>query len=64
MKRKIFALSIFAVMILCCPAFSETYAQGEALAVFRVPEGSSVSASSVSVAESVSEVGASVAETY
>lgn len=64
MKRKIFALSVFAVMILCCPAFSETYAEGEALAVFRVPEGVSVSAACVNVAESAGEIGASVAETY
>ncbi len=64
MKRKIFALSVFAVMILCCPAFSETYAEGEALAVFRVPEGVSVSAAGVNVAESAGEIGASVAETY
>ncbi len=64
MKRKIFALSVFAVMILCCPAFSETYAEGEALAVFRVPEGVSVSAACVNVAESAGKIGASVAETY
>ena len=64
MKRKIFALSVFAVMILCCPAFSETYAEGEVLAVFRVPEGVSVSAAGVNVAESAGEIGASVAETY
>ena len=64
MKRKIFALSIFAVMILCRPSFSESYAQGEALAVFKVPEGVSVSEASVSVSESAGEVGASVAETY
>ena len=51
-------------MILCCPAFSETYAEGEVLAVFRVPEGVSISAAGVNVAESAGEIGASVAETY
>lgn len=64
MKRKIFALSVFAVMILSCPAFSETYAKGEALAVFRVPEGVSVSSASDRVIQAAEEIGASVAETY
>ncbi|MBR1438220.1 MAG: S8 family serine peptidase [Synergistaceae bacterium] len=65
MKSKISVLSLFVLTALCSSAWSETYAEGEALAVFRVPEGVSVSAAGVSVAEAAaSELGASVAETY
>ena len=64
MKRKIFALSIFIVILFTSSSFAEIYAQGEALAVFRVPEGVSVSAACGSAAESAGEIGASVAETY
>ena len=63
MKAKIFVL-LFVLTALCSPAWSETYAQGEALAVFRVPEGVSASAASVNVAEAVGGIGASVAESY
>lgn len=64
MKRVIFALSLLAVMAFTSSALAGNYAEGEALAVFRVPEGSSVSASSVNIIEAAGEVGASVAETY
>ena len=64
MKRKVFALSILVVMMFTSSALAEVYAEGEALAVFRVPEGVSVSAAGTRVAESVGEIGASVAETY
>lgn len=64
MKRVIFALSLLAVMAFTSSALAGNYAEGEALAVFRVPEGSSVSASSVNVIKAAGEVGASVAETY
>ena len=62
--KKIFVLSFIAVMMLNTSAFAENYAEGEALAVFRVPEGVSVSAASVNVVEAAEEIGASVAETY
>ncbi len=64
MRNKIFVLSLFMLMTLTLAAWSEPYAEGEVLAVFRVPEGVSISAASVSVAETVSNIGASVAETY
>ena len=64
MRNKIFVLMLFIVLSVSSSAWSEVYAEGEALAVFKVPEGSSVSAASVNVAESVGEIGASVAETY
>lgn len=64
MKRKIFAVSFIAVMLFTSSALAAIYAEGEALAVFRVPEGVSVSAAGVSVSDAVSEVDASVAETY
>ena len=63
MKNKIFVLLLLLTGI-CSPAWSEIYAEGEALAVFRVPEGVGMSAASVSVAEAVGGIGASVAETY
>ena len=63
MKSKVFAL-LFVLTGICSPAWSGTYAEGEALAVFRVPEGVSVSAASVNVVEAAGEIGASVAETY
>ncbi len=62
--KKIFALSFLAVMMFSTSAFAGIYAEGEALAVFRVPEGVSVSAASVNVVEAAEEIGASVAETY
>ena len=63
MKSKVFAL-LFLLTGICSPAWSEVFADGEALAVFRVPEGAGMSAASLNVAESVGEIGASVAETY
>ena len=63
MKAKIFVLLLLLTGI-CSPAWSEIYTEGEALAVFRVPEGVEMSAASVNVAEAVGEIGASVAETY
>ena len=62
--KKIFALSFLAVMIFTSSALAGNYAEGEALAVFRVPEGVSVSAASTNVIEAASEIGASIAETY
>ncbi|MBQ4429992.1 MAG: S8 family serine peptidase, partial [Synergistaceae bacterium] len=64
MKRIIFTLSLLAVMAMSSFAFAGNYAEGEALAVFRIPEGSSVSAASVNVIEATGEIGASVAESY
>ena len=64
MGSKVFLLSLFMLLALSSSAWSEVYAEGEALAVFSVPEGVSVSAASVNVVESVGEIGASVAETY
>ncbi len=64
MRTKVFLLSLFVLMTLTSSARAEVYAEGEALAVFTVPEGSSVSAASVNVAEAVGEIGAAVAETY
>ncbi|MBQ6971447.1 MAG: S8 family serine peptidase [Synergistaceae bacterium] len=63
MKSKVFALLLLLTGI-CSPAMCDIFAEGEALAVFRVPEGVGMSAASVSVAESVGEIGASVAESY
>ncbi|MBQ2617539.1 MAG: S8 family serine peptidase [Synergistaceae bacterium] len=63
MKAKIFMLLLLLTGT-CSPAWSEIYTEGEALAAFRVPEGVGMSAASVSVAEAVGEIGASVAETY
>ena len=65
MRSKVFLLSLFMLLALSSSAWSEVCAEGEALAVFKVPEGVSVSAAGVNVAESVAaEIGASVAETY
>ena len=64
MRSKIFVLSLLVLAALCSAAWSQTYAEGEALAVFRAPEGLSVSAASVNVAEAVGGIGASVAESY
>ena len=56
--RRVFVLSLVLVLAVCPAAWPSPHAEGEALAVFRVPEGESVSAASVSVS------GAEVAETY
>ena len=58
MRSKIFVLSLLFVLIVSPSAWPADYAEGEVLAVFRVPEGVSVSAAEVSVA------GAEVAETF
>ena len=58
MIRRIFVLSLLLVLAVSSAAWPSPYAEGEALDVFRVPEGVNVSAAEVSV------VGAEVAETY
>ena len=64
MRSKVFVLSFLVLTVICSPSWSATYAEGEALAVFRVHEGVEMSAASVSVSEAVGEIGASVAESY
>lgn len=64
MKAKIFALSLLFALAMSPQAWPENFKEGEALAVFRVPEGLSVSAASVNVIESAGGIGASVAESY
>ena len=64
MRSRIFVLSLLFMLAMSPMAWSADYSEGEVLAVFRVPEGSSVSAASVNVIEAAGEVGASVAETY
>ena len=56
--RRVFVLSLVLVLAVSPAAWPSPHTEGEALAVFRVPEGVSVSAASVSVS------GAEVAETY
>ncbi|MBQ2617538.1 MAG: S8 family serine peptidase [Synergistaceae bacterium] len=64
MRSKVFVLSFLVLTVMCSPSWSATYAEGEALAVFRVPESVGMSAASVIVSEAVGEIGASVAESY
>ena len=58
MKKKVLALVVFAVLMVCPAAWPSEYAEGEVLAVFRVPEGVRASEAKITVA------GAEVSETY
>ncbi|MBQ9434014.1 MAG: hypothetical protein IJU26_07345, partial [Synergistaceae bacterium] len=58
MKKKVLALVVFAVLMVCPSAWPSEYAEGEVLAVFRVPEGVRASEAKIHVA------GAEISETY
>ena len=56
--KKVLALVVLGVLAVCPAAWPSEYAEGEVLAVFRVPEGVRASEAKISVA------GAEVSETY
>ncbi len=62
--KKIFALSLPILLLMTSSALSEIYSKGEALAVFRISEGESVSAASLNVSAAVAELDAGISETY
>ncbi len=58
MKKRVLALVVLAVLMVCPSAWPSEYADGEVLAVFRVPEGVRASEAKIRVA------GAEISETY
>ena len=56
--KKVLALAVLVVLMVCPAAWPSEYAEGEVLAVFRVPEGVKAAEAKITVA------GAEVAETY